>query len=456
MSYNDWYHSGESWYSPLERKEEPASDCADMGKADEKAYAPPRRPRRRMRTVGLIILLVILITGSSLIFADKDGNSISIIWGSDSESPVNFMPDDFFPEGWDEEAFDESMPETWDGFIDSYFSAAESVTSQTNVKRTKLEEEFELVVEKAEGDPLTLQQLYKRCSPSIVAIYGYMDDSSGFYWGTGVVISENGLVITNNHIIEGCDSVSVKLHDNSEYEALLVGADAASDLALLKIDASGLTAASIGDSTALAVGDPVAAIGNPLGEEFRSTLTNGIISAIDRGMNYKGQSLLLLQTNTALNEGSSGGALFNMYGQVIGITNMKMRSIYSSIEGIGFAIPSATVDMVVNSLVSRGEVRGRPSLGITVGTIPEEAAEFYDIPMGLVISEIQEKSDANSKGLRRGDIITHVNFEPVTDSSQITAIRNTLEVGDIMMFTIWREGESFDVDIILKDTNDLY
>ena len=452
MSNSDWYRSGESWYSPLE-KENAAAD------SNVKDTAPrrERRPRRRVRTVGLILLLLILIVGSSLIFADKDVG-ISIVWGSEGENdlPANFMPDEFFPEDWDEGLFDQSLPESWEDFIDEYYEEAESVTSQTNIERTKLEESFDLIIEKAEGETLTLQQLYDRCAPSIVAIYGYVDDQPGFYWGTGVVVSEDGLIVTNNHIIDGCDSATVKLHDNSEYEAILVGTDAVSDIALLKIDATGLTPAAFGDSTALDEGDPVAAIGNPLGEEFRSTLTDGIISAIDRGMNYKGQSVLLLQTNTALNEGNSGGALFNMYGQVVGITNMKMMSVYSSIEGIGFAIPSATVDTVINSLVSRGEVRGRPSLGLTVGTIPEEASELYEVPMGLVISDIQENSDAKDKGLRRGDIITHVNFEPVTDSAQITEIRNTLEVGDIMMFTIWRDGESFDVDIILKDTNDLY
>lgn len=452
MSNNDWYRSGESWYTPLERKNE-GMPAADMGVVKEKAVSPRRRPRRRARAVGLVVLLVILIVGSSVLFADREAGTIGIIWGSDGEGgyPPNFIPDD-----WDEDIFDVSLPDTWDEFIDEYYEEAESITSQTNIERTKLDKGFDIVVENPGEETLSLQELYDRCAPSIVAIYGYVDGQPGFYWGSGVVVSEDGLILTNNHIIDGCDSATVKLYDNSEYEALLVGADAVSDLALLKIEAKGLSPAAFGDSSALNEGDPVAAIGNPLGEEFRSTLTNGIISAIDRGMNYKGQSMMLLQTNTAINEGNSGGALFNMYGQVVGITNMKMMSVYSNIEGIGFAIPSATVDSVVDSLASKGEIRGRPSLGLTVGTIPEEACELYEVPMGLVISAVQDNSDAKDKGLRRGDIITHVNFEPVTDSAQITDIRNTLEVGDIMMFTIWRDGKTFDVDVILKDTNDLY
>ena len=196
------------------------------------------------------------------------------------------------------------------------------------------------------------------------------DGQSGYNWGTGVILSADGLILTNTHVIEGCDSAKVTLFDDREFEAKLIGADTISDIAVLKIEAAGLPAAEFGESGSLVVGDPVAAIGNPLGETFRSTLTDGIISAIERGISYKGRTMTLLQTNTALNEGNSGGALFNMYGQVVGITNMKMMSSYSSIEGIGFAIPSATVREVVNSIVRFGEVRGRPSIGITVGAIP--------------------------------------------------------------------------------------
>ena len=141
-----------------------------------------------------------------------------------------------------------------------------------------------------------------------------------------MILSEDGLILTNTHVIDGCDTAKVELFDKTEYDARLVGADTISDIAVLKIDADGLTAASFGESKDLAVGDKVAAIGNPLGEAFRMTLTDGIISAIERGVSYKGRSMTLLQTNTAINEGNSGGALFNMYGQVIGITNMKMMS----------------------------------------------------------------------------------------------------------------------------------
>ena len=271
-----------------------------------------------------------------------------------------------------------------------------------------------------------------------------------------MVLSEDGLILTNTHVVNNCDRATVKLADNSEHEARLVGADTISDVAILKIEADGLTAAHFGESGNLKVGDAVAAIGNPLGETFRMTMTNGIISAIDRGLSYKGHEMTVLQTNTAINEGNSGGALFNMYGQVIGITNLKMMSAYSSIEGIGFAIPSATISSVVDSLIRYGEVKGRPSIGITVGAIPEIAREEYGLPEGLYVSAVAENSDAARQGMRVGDVITEVNYQHVTTTDEVNAIKNTLEVGDLMIFTVWRDGETLEFEVMLMDTNTLY
>ena len=403
----------ESWYAPLKREQ------------------PKKKPRRRKKTAwriaAVLILVLVLILGSSLAFSGSGAD------GSQSGS----------------------MPDDWEDYFRNYFEDAQTTTVNTNIPRADLEPGFTIELQE-QGEELSLQQLYERCADTIVAITGTVEDESGYYWGTGVIASPDGLIVTNAHIIDGCDSAEVTLYNDKSYEAKLVGVDGISDLALLKIDAEGLPAAVFGDVSSIAVGDEVAAIGNPLGEDFRSTLTNGIISAIDRGLNYNGRTMSLLQTNTAINQGNSGGALFNMYGQVVGITNMKMMSYYSSIEGIGFAIPSSTVKSVVDSLAANGEVRGRPSIGITVGTIPEDVSSHYDIPSGLYVSGVQENSDAQLKGVQVGDILTAVNGQEVYTTEDVAAIKDAMAVGDTMTLSLWRDGETIEVEIELMDTNDLY
>lgn len=402
---------GGSWYAPLERP---------------RTEKKKRRPKSTWLWIGLPVLVLLLIVGTSLAFA-----------GTGSTSPG-------------------AMPKDWNDYLEDFYQSSQSDALETSIERTVLEQPFTLPLAQPGEQELSLQELYAACADSIVGITAYPEDQDGYYWGTGVIADEAGLIVTNAHVIEGCASAEVTLYNNESYEALLVGADAVSDLALLKIDCSGLPAASFGDISSLSVGDPVAAIGNPLSEEFRSTLTNGIISAIDRGMDYNGHTMSLLQTNAAINQGNSGGALFNMYGQVVGITNMKMMSYFSSIEGIGFAIPSSTVKAVVDQLAENGEVRGRPSIGITVGAIPQEAVENYELPEGLYISAVAENSDAAAQGIREGDILLAIDGQSVSTTEEVAAIRDTKGVGDSMRFTIWRQGETFEVDVRLMDTNDIY
>ena len=402
---------GGSWYAPLERP---------------KTEKKKKRSKSTWLWIGLPVLVLVLIVGTSLAFA-----------GTGSTAPG-------------------AMPSDWSDYLENFYQSSQSDTLETSIERTVLEQPFTLPLAQPGEQELSLQELYAACADSIVGITAYPEDQDGYYWGTGIIADEAGLIVTNAHVIEGCASAEVTLYNNESYEALLVGADAVSDLALLKIDCSGLPAASFGDISSLSVGDPVAAIGNPLSEEFRSTLTNGIISAIDRGMNYNGHTMSLLQTNAAINQGNSGGALFNMYGQVVGITNMKMMSYFSSIEGIGFAIPSSTVKAVVDQLAENGEVRGRPSIGITVGAIPQEAVENYELPEGLYISAVAENSDAAAQGIREGDILLAIDGQSVSTTEEVAAIRDTKGVGDSLRFTIWRQGETFEVDVRLMDTNDIY
>lgn len=426
MSNNDWYND-ESWYAPLTPKEE-----EPLPKSAKK-----KKKKIRIRVIGAVCLALLLLIGTSIAFREPESK--------EPGSPALPSLED-----------SDDMPENWQDFFDDYYESVQTDVAEINIPRAELPIDFRLELQAAPEEELSLQELYQNCSPSIVAISGYVDGKSAYSWGTGVVLSEDGLILTNTHVIEDCDRATVTLYDDSVHEATLVGADSISDVAVLKIEATGLPAASFGDSGSLMVGDKVAAIGNPLGETFRMTLTDGIISAIERGINYNGHSMTLLQTNTALNEGNSGGPLFNMYGQVVGVTNMKMMSSYSSIEGIGFAIPSATVKSVVNALVTDGEVRGRPSVGITIGGIPDNASDYYSIPGGVYVSDVTEGSDAEAKGIQIGDIITHVNGQPVSTVDEVGVIKNQFNVGDIMTFTIWREGETFDVDVVLMDTNDIY
>ena len=410
----------QDWYAPLEEHTSPES---------EKKKRKPGKASWRIG--GAILLVVLLIAASSLIFS-----------GSNQRTEAPYISGD-------------GMPDDWNDYLDNYYQVTESKDAEIKLPRAELAPDFKVTLSNEHGKELSLQELYDQCSKSIVAIKGYQDGVDGYYWGSGIILSKDGLILTNTHVIENCDTASVTLFDNSSYDAALVGADSTSDIAVLRIEATGLTPASFGDSAELAIGDKVAAIGNPLGETFRMTLTDGIISAIDRGISYNGHSMTLLQTNTAINEGNSGGALFNMYGQVIGVTNMKMMSSYSSIEGSGFAIPSSTIAAVADSLMQYGEVRGRTAIGITVGAIPENVTSHYDLPTGLYVSAVEEKSDAAAKGIQQGDIITAVNGSPASATSDILTVKNTLSVGDTITFTIWRDGETFDVDVTLVDENDL-
>ena len=306
---------------------------------------------------------------------------------------------------------------------------------------------------------LTLKELYDSNIDTIVGIKAYQRGKLGMSWGTGVIMTQDGYIITNEHVIDDSDRAVVVTSDMKEYDAYLVGEDTETDIAILKIDAGGLHPAVFGDSSALSVGDAVVALGNPLGEDLVGTMTNGIISAINRDVSMNGKRMTLIQTNAALNEGNSGGPLINMYGQVIGITNMKMVNRYSevTIEGIGFAIPSATVKAIADQLTAMGEVTGRPGLGITVGQIPDTAAEQYDfLPKGLYITAVSPGSDALAKGVQPGDILTHVNGKEVTLTSDVLAIRDTCAVGDTMVLSLWRDGETFEVEIVLYDLNQLY
>ena len=309
-----------------------------------------------------------------------------------------------------------------------------------------------LAVSDVRGEVRSFQDIYRENIPAIVSVRAM--GTLGYSWGTGVVMTADGYVITNAHVIQGYSRAEVAFQDGTAYEALLVGKDTPSDLAVLKIDCDGLTPAVFGDSESLEVGDTVLAIGNPLGEELWGTMTDGIISAINRDVHVDGYTMSLIQTTAALNEGNSGGALINEYGQVVGITNLKMGADNSLVEGLGFAIPTSTVKAVVDQLIAHGAVTGRPAMGITVTTISQARAEALGIPAGARVESVEPEGPAFGV-LQPGDVITQANGETVNTSDDLLAVKERLTAGEALDLTLWRSGVWLERTLILVEQAEL-
>ena len=298
---------------------------------------------------------------------------------------------------------------------------------------------------------LSLQEIYTRNIDSVVSIScNYPGGSST---GTGVILSHNGYIVTNSHVVDNASVITVLLTDDRSFAASLVGSDPVSDLAVLHILATDLKSAEFGDSAALQVGDSVAAIGDPLGSELRGTMTNGIVSAINRDMNLDGRSLTLIQTNAALNSGNSGGPLINCYGQVIGINTMKIGTFVdkAGVEGLGFAIPSATVKDIVEQLIDQGYVSGRPTLGITGESVSTFYQIYYNLPAGLLITEVDEASDAAAHGITIRDILISVNDTRITNMDDLNNVIYGCEVGQEVTAIIYRAGRQYAVELTLME-----
>ena len=303
-----------------------------------------------------------------------------------------------------------------------------------------------------EEDALCLQDIYSRVIDSVVSISSMT--SSGTSSGTGIIMSSDGYVITNHHVISGALVISVLTNDNREFEAALVGSDEMSDLAVLKIDARGLKPAEFGDSSKLRVGDSVVAIGDPLGVQLRGTMTNGIISAINRDLTVGDRTMTLIQTNAALNNGNSGGPLINCYGQVIGINTVKMSSYYTAsatVEGLGFAIPISVAKPIIDELIENGYVAGRPAIGISGDSLPTYYRAYYRLPDGVYVTSVNDGSDAKAKGIREGDIVTAINGEVISSIDDLNTIKNQYAAGDEVTLTIYRSGAYYEVTVTLVD-----
>ena len=302
-----------------------------------------------------------------------------------------------------------------------------------------------------EGGGMSLQDIYTLNIPSVVSItcQGSRSASSG----TGVVLSADGYIVTNAHVVENAHTYTVQLTDDRTFSARLVGCDDISDLAVLRIDCTDLTPAQFGDSSTLRVGDTVVAIGDPLGAAFRGTYTNGIVSAINRDVDMNGRTMTLIQTNAALNSGNSGGPLINCYGQVIGINTMKIGTFTDTagVEGLGFAIPSTQVKEIVDQIISQGYVSGRPTLGISGETLSTFYQHYYRMPAGLYITEVDPGSDAARKGIQEGDMLLYLGDTRITGMEDLKTAVYDCEVGEVVEVIVYHKGQQYKLELTLEE-----
>lgn len=410
----------------------------------EGSFPPPRRigpldpPEKRKARwgvrvyVGVSLLAALICLGVGIWYVGEYGWALP---GSKAPDGPHSGSNDNIP--WEDDYF-------WD--IEDTDSGAITIPSYPTGGETRLS-----LSSAAELPVLTPQEVYNQVTPSVVSVLGREDMYSTMASaGTGVIFSSNGYILTNCHIIAGCSMCRILVTNahgvDEAYDAKVVGYDEDVDLAVLKVEAEDLPAAVFGVSDDLRVGDQVYAIGNPLGVELRNTLTDGIISAIDRDMDVDGVQMTLLQTTAALNSGNSGGPLINEYGQVIGINTIKMMSRYDTIEGLGFAIPSSLALRWVNELIEFGELQPEPVLGVTVNRIPQT---LPDGTVGLRLEEITDGLSGDRAGLRAGDYLVGFAGQNVVSLQQLMSIRRGLRVGDEVAVRVFREGEYLELTMIM-------
>ena len=318
------------------------------------------------------------------------------------------------------------------------------------------------------GKELTAAELFAANVGSTVGItvstttnfYGYTTTSAAS--GSGFVLTQDGYIVTNYHVIEEAAEdpstpITVSFYNGDSYDARLVGGEKENDVAVLKIDATGLHPVVLGDSDSLVVGEAVYAIGNPLGE-LTFTLTDGLVSALDRvittGSGNNSTTLNMLQTNCAINSGNSGGPLFNRYGELVGITTAKMSNSSSSsasVEGLGFAIPINDVKNIVQDLIQYGYVTGKPYMGVSVSTVTESDAKRYSLPVGALVESIESGSCAEKSGLLAGDIITAIDGTDIASSTALVAAKATYRAGDTVSLTVYRSGETLKLSLTFDE-----
>lgn len=366
-------------------------------------------------------------------------------------------------------------------------SAAESSTGDSSSSKKSDSSQSWIQLASTNGS-MSVADIVKKVTPSVVGVQSTFSSSNGsnnntmngyggFFGygsqgnngsqgmtgvGTGIIMSKDGYIVTNAHVIYDdehgygeASSVQIQMSDEeTTYDARIVAYDKEADIAVLKIDADNLTAAEFGDSSSCEVGETVVAIGNPLGLQFQNTVTCGIISALDRKVTINDNTMTLIQTDTAINNGNSGGPLINSSGQVIGINSAKMSSTYSgeaTVEGIGFAIPMSEAKSIVDDLINYGYVTGRPQLGISCQDVTEAVSQAYNIPVGAYIFSVTAGGAADQAGLQPGDVITGIQDQTISTTEELNAVKNQYKAGDTITLTYVRAGETKKVDVTLAE-----
>lgn len=383
--------------------------------------AAPRRKRKGLRIFLFCMLGLLIVSGV-----------VTALWlGGVFDSHGSYF-DDHFEHRNDAESYDNSSH------------------GETTIKRLPNTDKVKLRYSETHGEALSIQEVYQKVNPSTVTVFASMNDGSAMV-GTGVIFTSDGYILTNAHVIAGGSECYVVLDTGEDYRACLLGLDEEKDLAVIKIAASGLPAAEFGDSDALTVGDPVYAIGNPLGVELRGTLTDGIVSAINRDVYVDGVTMTLIQTNAALNNGNSGGPLINVYGQVVGINTMKMgSSSTTSVEGLGFAIPIASTAYMINDLIAYGEVHGEVMIGISVQPVPVTAENGES---ALLVMEVTPGGPGEEAGIQKGDLIVAADGEALTKSTDLLRVRRRHEAGETLKLLVERDGKRFTADVVLRESD---
>ena len=414
-----------SWYVRPEGQE--VVDCYVQPRPLPSGAAPqtPREPEKRSRKG----LWSFLIAAGVLVLAVVAATVVASLRGGGAVPPV-----------------DGGTGDGGDASSIVNISGAE----KTTIPRIQGEAGVSLVCTAPAGEKLSIQDMYEKVNPSTVLVVADKGEQASI--GTGVIMTADGYIITNAHVISGGKDCWIALDTGYTYDAKLVGYSEERDLAVLKaVDAADLPAASFGDSDLCRVGDTVYAIGNPLGVELRGTLTDGIISAINRDVQVGGRVMTLLQTTAALNNGNSGGPLINEYGQVVGINTLKMSGngseMEATVEGLGFAVPISDACFVVNDIIANGRFRGVPVLGVMV-------IESTDNGGQVSVYTVSEGGGAEEAGLLPGDVLLRADGQTLHSIHDLMAVRRTHLVGDTMTLTVLRDGQTFDADVPLYASED--